>query len=160
MCWKFFFGYFGIPLPPWPTLDELSTNVASANNRVLFTDEVLTEGMEQDEVFPRKFCTCRDFTRRQTRAQTLTRETFLSILRVKLFMCAQFLLIKDWLFEGKANLKCSYTTCTLIVLKRSFRKDDDAFKRSNKYVFFPASERCKYYVLRALQLFKHSLVTE
>ena len=102
----------------------------------------------------------RDFTRRQTRAQTLTRETFLSILRVKLFMCAQFLLIKDWLFEGKANLKCSYTTCTLIVLKRSFRKDDDAFKRSNKYVFFPASERCKYYVLRALQLFKHSLVTE
>ena len=75
-------------------------------------------------------------------------------------MCAQFLLIKDWLFEGKANLKCSYTTCTLIVLKRSFRKDDDAFKRSNKYVFFPASERCKYYVLRALQLFKHSLVTE
>ena len=51
MCWKFFFGYFGIPLPPWPTLDELSTNVARANNRVLFTDEVLTEGMEQDGVF-------------------------------------------------------------------------------------------------------------
>ena len=49
--WKFFFGYFGIPLPHWPTLDELSTNVASANSRVLFTDEVPTEGMEQDGFF-------------------------------------------------------------------------------------------------------------
>ena len=49
--WKFFFGYFGIPLPHWPTLDELSTNVASANSRVLITDEVPTEGMEQDGFF-------------------------------------------------------------------------------------------------------------
>ena len=31
--------------------DELSTKVSSANSRVLFTDEVPTEGTEQDRVF-------------------------------------------------------------------------------------------------------------
>ena len=130
----FFFGYFGIPLPPWPTLDELSTNVASANNRVLFTNEVPTEGMEQDGVFTERGFT-EGFHKKTNQSSDLDQSP---ILRMKLFMCAQFrtIPIKDSLLEGKANLKCSYTTCTLIVFKRFFREEDDAFKRSNKYVFF------------------------
>ena len=54
--------------------DELSTNVSSTNSRVLFSDEVPMEGVEQD--FSLRILQ-KDFTRRQTRAQTLTRETFL-----------------------------------------------------------------------------------
>ena len=84
----------------------------------------------------------KDFKRRQNRTQDhLDERNNSSVLRVTLFMCAQFLMtvIKDSLLKGKVNLKCSYTTCTchiftLIVLKRPFHIDD-FFKRSDKFFF-------------------------
>ena len=109
MYWKFFFGCFGILLPYWPTLDELSTNVASANSRVLFTDELPTEGMEQDGFFTEN--SVEGFRKKTDQSSDLDQSP---ILTVKLFMCPQFLtiLIKDSSLEGKANLKCSCTTCS------------------------------------------------
>ena len=85
---------------------EVSTSVLSKNSRVLFTNEVPTEGMEQDGVFTERGFT-EGFHKKTNQSSDLDQSL---ILRMKLFMCAQFrtIPIKDSLLEGKANLKCSY----------------------------------------------------
>ena len=85
---------------------EVSTSVLSKNSRVLFTNEVPTEGMEQDGVFTERGFT-EGFHKKTNQSSDLDQSP---ILRMKLFMCAQFrtIPIKDSLLEGKANLKCSY----------------------------------------------------
>ena len=58
--------------------DEVSTNVSSKNSRVLFTEELPTEDMDEDGVLTEK-------KGRQTRTQTaLNRETLPPIFGVKL----------------------------------------------------------------------------
>ena len=84
---------------------EVRASVLSKNSRVLFTNEVPTEGMEQDGVFTERGFT-EGFHKKTNQSSDLDQSP---ILRMKLFMCAQFrtIPIKDSLLEGKANLKCS-----------------------------------------------------
>ena len=96
-------------------------------------DEVPTEGMEKYGVFTEN--SAEGFHEKTNQSSDLDQRNISSNSLGEAIHVCTIRHDKDSLLEGKAYLKCSCTTCTLIVLKRSLRKDDD-FKRSNKYVFF------------------------